>query len=122
MNIVEKAAVWQQFKFQLPMLICAIWVIAMQRKLIWSTLKMWWSWGFTNWPPERIEYLKIFGVGVVAVFVSLLGVKYRNKLVVKQQQEVVEKMLEEKIVTQEELDEAKEKEAEREREREQIWI
>ena len=116
MNIAEKTPIWTQFKFQLPMLICAIWVIAMQRKLIWSTLKMWWSWGFSNWPPERIEYLKISGVGVVAFIVSILGGKYyRDEVVVKQQQEVVAKMLEEKIITQEDLEKQTKKEQERER-------
>ena len=119
MNIVEKTAIWTQFRFQLPMIICAIWVITSQRKIIWNTLKTWWNWGFSNWPEERINYLKIFGVGVVAFVVSSLVTKEQIKLEAECQQETVAKMLEEKIITQEDLDKEKQKEAEREREREQ---
>ena len=79
---------------------------------------MWWSWGFRNWPPERINYLKIFGVGVVAFVVSGLVSKKRIELEAKCQQETMAKMLEEKVITPEDLDKEKQKKAERERERE----
>jgi len=55
---------------------------------------------------------------VVAFVVSSLVTKEQIKLEAECQQETVAKMLEEKIITQEDLDKEKQKEAERERERE----
>ena len=56
---------------------------------------------------------------MVAFVVSSLVTKEQIKLEAECQQETVAKMLEEKIITQEDLDKEKQKEAEREREREQ---
>ena len=119
MNIVQRLLVWNQFKFQLPMIICAAWVIVSQRKTIYSTLKKWWNWGFGNWPQERINFLIMFAVGSVIFGLSLLANKaWRQEIVEKQQQEVVAKMLEEKVITQEQLDKERKEFAKRERERE----
>ncbi|MCE8162829.1 MAG: CPBP family intramembrane metalloprotease [Candidatus Moeniiplasma glomeromycotorum] len=123
MNITEKAALWTQFRWQLPFLIVAGWVIINQRKIIWATLKTWWSWGwegwgFKHWPSERIKYFVIIGIGVVTFLVStILGRQWREKLTLQQQQQVIEKMKEEKLITQEQIDKEVELERERERER-----
>jgi len=60
----------------------------------------------------------MIGVGVVAFVVSGLVSKKQIELEVKCQQETMAKMLEEKVITQEDLDKEKQKKVERERERE----
>ena len=118
MNITQRLLVWNQFKFQLPMIICAVFVIVSQRKLIWNTLKSWWSWGLSNWPRERINFTIMLVVGIVTFgFCLLINKAWKQEIVEKQQQEVVAKMLEEKVITQKQLDEEKQKAIERERER-----
>jgi hypothetical protein len=57
-------------------------------------------------------------VGAVAFVVSSLVGKERIKLEAECQKETVAKMLEEKVITQEDLEKEQQKEAERERERE----
>ena len=106
MNIAEKSVVWQQFRFQFPMIICAVWVIISQWELIKSTLKMWWRWkDLRYYPPERRNYVKIFSVFVVAFFLTILANSFwQEELVKKQQQQTEEKLLEEKLITQEELE------------------
>ena len=119
MNITQRLLVWNQFKFQLPMIICAVFVIVGQRKIIWHTLKSWWSWGLSNWPKERINFMIMFVVGVLTFGFSLMASKaWKKEIVEKQQQEVIAKMLEEKVITQEQLDKEKKEALERERERE----
>jgi len=61
----------------------------------------------------------MFAVGIVTFGLSLMANKaWRKEIVEKQQQEVIEKMLEEKVITQEQLDKEKKEAIERERERE----
>lgn len=118
MNITQRLLAWNQFKFQLPMIICAVFVIVSQRKLIWNTLKIWWSWGLADWPSERINFMIMLVVGIVVlVFSSLANRAWKQEIVEKQQQEVVAKMLEERVITQEQLDKGQKEAAERERER-----
>jgi len=60
----------------------------------------------------------MFAVGIVTFGLSLMANKaWRKEIVEKQQQEVIEKMLEEKVITQEQLDKEKKEAIERERER-----
>ena len=59
----------------------------------------------------------MFAVGIVTFGLSLMANKaWRKEIVEKQQQEVIEKMLEEKVITQEQLDKEKKEAIERERE------
>jgi len=121
MNINEKTQIWTQFKFQLPLFFCAIWIIVSQRKLIWSTLKMWFGWtNFGDWPPERVNYMTMFGVGAAAFILSTLVAGERQKTLVEQQKEVIDKMLEERLITPKELEEIKQKEVELAREKEKL--
>jgi len=106
MNILQKIEIWNQFKFQLPMIICAIWVIVKQKTIIWNTLKFWWSWNQKpfEWNKERLNIFKLTCLGIICFLFSFYLGKERIKLEQKCQQETVAKMLEEKVITREKLE------------------
>jgi Type II CAAX prenyl endopeptidase Rce1-like len=60
------------------------------------------------------------GVGVAAFVLSSLVVKERQKVLVEQQQQVIDKMLREGLITPKELEEIKQKEIELAKEREKL--
>lgn len=100
MNILERQIIWETFRIHFPMLICALWVINEQKKIIWNTLKEWWSWkDLKIWTKESKVFLFAVGLFIFCLFTA----NWRAKLVEKQQQQTVEKMLEEKVVTEEHI-------------------
>lgn len=96
MNVSEKIALWSQFKFQLPMIFCAVYVIYKQHKIIWKTLKMWWkwndwNWNFRHWPAERVNS-SIMGLVALVTFGFChlpMVVNKRNELIFKNQIETI---------------------------------
>lgn len=104
MNILERQIIWEAFRIHFPMLICAFWVINEQKKIIWNTLKVWWSWkDLKVWTKERVKYSLLYLFAVGCFIFCLFTANWRAKLVEKQQQQTVEKTLEEKVITEEQL-------------------
>lgn len=122
MNILNQQLLWETLRIHIPMLICAAWVIKIQKKLIWGTLKRWWSWSreWRNWTKERKDYMIMFALGAILFIFALSTHNIRKNLAEKQKQETVERMLEEKVVTREELAEQLKKSQETAKENQEL--
>jgi len=107
MNINDKITLLHHFKYILPMIVCAICVIISQGKIIGKTLKAWWNWGFDllNWTSEKTNYLLML-IAFVITFVICFSPPYhqkREELATKQQEELIVKSIEDKVMNEWEL-------------------